>query len=143
MPGPNADRMTRKYLARTQAAGGDYVEGMQDPRRDPKAAARAANGKWKNRVTEAVNEDRWVKGIEAYDYAEAVRIATEDGGAAYTAGIQKRANKIAQVHQRLAPQLARVSQTIQSMPQNTPADREQRMLANLREMRKLKGAGSR
>jgi hypothetical protein len=136
-PGPDPARMTAKYLARTSAATQDYVDGMNNPRRDPKAAAIAAKGKYKQRMQEAINNDSWAKGVAAYDLGEAVRIATSDGGSAYAAGIQKRSDKIARAHQRLAPRLGGISQAIQSMPQDSPEQREQRMLANLRAMRRL------
>jgi len=136
-PGPDPARMTAKYLARTSAATQDYVDGMNAPRRDPKAAAVAARGKYKQRMQESLNNDSWAKGVQSYDYAEAVRIATADGGSAYAAGIQKRADKIARSHQRLAPRLGGISQAIQSMPQDSPEQREQRMIANVRAMRRL------
>ncbi len=136
-PGPDAARMTEKLIARAQAAAADYVHGMQNPRRDPKAAAIRAKGKYASNVQKAITEDRYAKGIQAYDQAEAVAIATGDGGAAFTSGIAKRANKIARVHQRLAPLLGAVSTAIQNMPQDTEAQREQRALATIRAMRNV------
>lgn len=136
-PGPDAGRMTEKLISRAQASGPDYVHGMQNPRRDPKAAAIRAKGKWASNVQKAITEDRFAKGIQSYDQAEAVAIATGDGGAAFTSGIAKRAAKIARVHQRLAPLLGAVSTTIQNMPQDTEAQREQRALATIRAMRNV------
>jgi len=136
-PGPDAARMTEKLISRAQAAAADYVYGMQNPRRDPKAAAIRAKGKYNSNVQKAISEDRYAKGIQAYDQAEAVAIATGDGGAAFTSGIAKRATKIARVHQRLAPLLGAVSSAIQNMPQDTEAQREQRALATIRAMRNV------
>jgi len=133
-PGPDANLMTEKYLRNTQNAGPSYVAGMQNPRRDPKAAALRAKGKWKDRMQQAIQHDTWAKGIQGADYQEAVRIATEDGGAAYTSGIQKRAGKVAKVFTELAPHFAGVSQAIQNMPQDTDGQREQRLLAARRGM---------
>jgi len=133
-PGPDPARMTEKLIRRAQGAAGDYVEGMRNPRRDPVAAAKRAAGKWANRLQEAINNRSYEKGVGSQDYAEAVRIATEDGGSAYTQGVAKRASKIARVYQDLAPRLGAVSQAIQAMPQDTEAQREQRLLAARRAM---------
>jgi len=139
MPTLDPARITAKYLARTQAATSDYAFGVQNPRRDPKAAAIAAKGKWQNRVQEAIAKDRYAQGVARYDVAEAQRIASEDGGAAYAAGIAKRQEKIARVHARLMPKLSAISNQIQSMPQDTDAAREARMIANVRAVRAIKG----
>jgi hypothetical protein len=144
-PGPDAARMTERLLRKVSGAGQDYVTGMQNPRRDPKAAAMRAEGKWANRVQEAITRKAYGAGIRNYDVAEAVTIATSDGGSAYTAGVAKRAAKIARVHQRLAPLLGGVSQAIQAMPQDTDGQREARLIAARRAMinvgKQLKGGG--
>jgi hypothetical protein len=134
-PGPDSGAMTEKYLRNTAAATSDYVRGVRAPKRDPKQAALAANGKWKDRTQKAIQEDRFARGIQSYDAGAAIEAATSDGGAAYAAGIQKRAGKVAAAFSKLAPMLGAVSQTVQQMPQDTDAQREQRMLANLRAMR--------
>ena len=134
-PGPDAAAMTEKYLRNTQAAAQDYVRGVQNPRRDPKQAALAANGKWKQRTQAAIQQDRFAKGIASYDVSAAVAAATSDGGAAYASGIQKRSTKVQAAFSRLAPLIASVSQSVQQMPQDSDQQREARMLENLRRMR--------
>lgn len=144
-PGPDPARMTERLLRKVSGAGQDYVTGMQNPRRDPKAAALRAEGKWANKVQEAITRKSYGAGIRNYDQAEAVSIATGDGGSAYTAGVAKRAAKIARVHQRLAPLLGGVSQAIQAMPQDSDGQREARLIAARRAMinvgKQLKGGG--
>lgn len=134
-PGPDAGRMVEKYLRNTANATQDYVDGVRNPRRDPKAAAVAAAGKWKDRVQQAIQRDAFAKGVANYDVAAAVEAATSDGGSAYASGIAKRRTKISNAFARLAPALGSVSQSIQAMPQNTDADRTQRMIKNLELMR--------
>ena len=136
-PGPDSAAMTEKYLRNTSAATSDYVRGMRNPKRDPKQAALAANGKWKDRTQRAIAEDRFARGIQSYDQAAAVDAATSDGGAAYASGIQKRSTKVANAFSKLAPMLGAVSQTIQQMPQDNDGQREQRMVTNLRLMREV------
>jgi hypothetical protein len=136
--GADAARMLDKYMRRTQAAGQDYVTGVQNPKRNPKQAALAAAGKYKQRVIEAANAGLYEAGIRSYDEAAAIAAATGDGGAAYVAGIQKRGPKISAAFTDLAPRLNAVSQQVQSMPQDSEEQRTQRMIRNLQLMRGLK-----
>jgi hypothetical protein len=127
-PGPDAAMMTQRYLEGVGNAASRYVQGMQNPRRNPKEAALRAKGKWANRTQEAIQRDAYAQGIQRYDVAEAVAIATGDGGMAYTQGAQKRADKVGRAMSRLAPLMAGVSTTIQNMPQDSDAQREARLL---------------
>ena len=133
-PGPDPTVMAERYARNTQGAAQSYVEGMQRPKRDPKQAALAARGKWAGRVQEAVANDSYAKGVSKADYQEAVAIAISDGGSAYVNGTQKRLAKVARVFQELAPLLAGVQQAIQAMPQDTDAQREQRLLQARKQM---------
>lgn len=145
-PGPDPAKTAEKLVRRAGAAAADYVDGMQNPKRNPVEAAVRAEGKWANRVQEAINNKSYGKGVRKQDYSEAVRIATEDGGSAYTSGVSKRAAKIARVHADLMPRLGAVSAAIQSMPQDTDAQREQRLLTARKMMIKVgkdrKGIGT-
>jgi hypothetical protein len=127
-PGPDATRMAEKYQRKVANAAGDYVTGVQNPKRDFKQAALAANGKWKSRTQEAIARDGFAKAMNAVDSGAAVALAVSDGGAAYTAGAAKRQAKVQAAYQKLAPALGAVSQAIQAMPQNTDAERAQRLL---------------
>ena len=128
-PGPDPAKTAAKLVTRAQAATADYVDGMQNPKRNPVEAAKRAKGKWASRLQEAINNNAYEKGVGKQDYSEAVRIATEDGGAAYASGVSKRTAKIQRVHADLMPRLGALSSTIQAMPQDTDAQREQRLLA--------------
>jgi hypothetical protein len=146
-PGPDPAVMIERYISGVQNAPGRYVQGMQNPRRDPKQAAIRAAGKWANRVQEAIQSGAFAAGIQQYDVTEAVQIATADGGQAYVAGAVKRQAKVGRTFNRLAPLLAGVSQVIQNMGQDTDAQREQRLIQARKLMinvgKQLKGAGGR
>ena len=133
-PGPDPARTAEKLIRRAQSAGADYVAGMQAPKRDPVQAAVRAKGKYADRVQEAIRNNSYERGVRNQNYAEAVQIATSDGGSAYTAGVAKRAAKIQRVHADLMPRLGAVSQAIQAMPQDTEGQREARLLAARRAM---------
>lgn len=128
-PGPDPARTAEKLVRRAQAATSDYVEGMKNPKRNPVEMAVRAEGKYEDRVRAAIANKSYGKGVRKQDYSEAVRIATEDGGAAYSAGVSKRVTKIQRVHADLMPRLGALSQAIQQMPQDTDAQRVARLLA--------------
>jgi len=127
-PGPDANRMATKYGTKVAAAAGDYVTGVQNPKRDFKQAALAANGKYKDRMQKAIQQDSFAKAMANVDSASAIALAVSDGGAAYTAGAAKRQAKVLAAYTKLAPKLGAVSQAIQAMPQDTDAQRAQRLL---------------
>lgn len=128
-PGPDPAKTAEKLVRRAQGAAADYVDGMKNPKRNPVEAAVRAEGKWASRVQEAITNKNYGKGVRKQDYAEAVAIATGDGGSAFTAGVSKREAKIRRVHADLMPRLGALSAAIQNMPQDTDAQREQRLLA--------------
>ena len=128
-PGPDPSRMTERYLQGVGNAGSRYVEGMQNPRRHPVEAAKRAKGKWAQRTQEAITNNSYEKGVGRQNYAEAVEIATRDGGSAYVSGAQARAGKIGRAFTRLAPLQGALSQNIQNMPQDTEQQREARLIA--------------
>jgi hypothetical protein len=128
-PGPDPTKTAAKLVTRAQASTGDYVDGMRNPKRNPVEAAVRAEGKWASRVQEAITNKNYGKGVRKQDYTEAVAIATGDGGSAYASGVAKRVAKIQRVHADLMPRLGALSQAIQNMPQDTDAQREQRLLA--------------
>jgi hypothetical protein len=144
-PGPDATKMAEKYGRKVAAAAQDYVTGVQNPKADFKQAAIAAKGKWANRVQEAVQQDRFGRAMNQVDSAEAIAMAVSDGGAAYTAGASKRLPKVQRVYSRLAPMLGAVSTAIRQMPQDTDAQRAQRLLAARQGMievgKRMKGGG--
>lgn len=133
-PGPNAASMVEKYARKTAAAAQDWVAGIQAPKASFKDAAIKAKGKWASRTQEAIQNDKFAKGMMAVNEQEAIATATADGGAAYTAGIQKRMPKVERAFVRLAPMLGAVSQSIRAMPQDTDAQREQRLLQARKQM---------
>jgi hypothetical protein len=128
-PGPDPAKTAAKLIARAQSATGDYCDGMKNPKRNPVEAAKRAAGKWASRTQEAIVNKSYEKGVGKQDYTEAVATATGDGGSAYAAGITKRESKIRRVHADLMPRLGALSASIQNMPQDTDAQREQRLLA--------------
>jgi chorismate mutase len=135
----DANTWANKMLSRASNAGNDWLTGVKNPRRDPKAAALKAVGKYKDRMQKALTAGSWEKGVAATDPAQTMAVIDKVGAAGYTNGIAAREGKIRQAIATLAPKVTDISNRIQGMPQDTDAQRETRMIENLRAMRKLKG----
>ena len=134
---PSAEKWAKKQIDRAVAAGEDWVQGMQNPSADPKAAALAAKGKWKENVTKAVANDAFAKGIAKYSVDEAIETAIKIGAAGFANGITARTGKIQRVIADLQPKVAALKRTISAMPQDTEAQREARLLAAKRGMQEI------
>ena len=138
-PGPDPAAAAEKYFRKVSAAAPDWVRKMQNPKADFKTAAMAAAGKWANSVQDAIPNDRFRSQMGKVDAQAAIQLAVSDNGAAYIAGVNKRKPKVIDAFSRVMPALGAISQQIRQMPQDTPSDRSQRMLANLELVRALKG----
>ena len=126
---PSGDVMAEKLIRRAGQAGDDWVKGVQNPSRDFKEAGVRAAGKHKNNTMIALNENRYAKGMAKVDVNEAIATAVAVGASGYTAGIAARSAKIVRVFNDLSPRLAAVKRTIDAMPDETDAQREQRLTA--------------
>lgn len=57
------DLIQKKFAARASAAGADYKNGVENPRRSQSAAAIAAKGAWADAVQAAIASGRFEKGL--------------------------------------------------------------------------------
>lgn len=122
------ERWKDKLIKRATAAASDWIEGIKSPSRDPVKAAIEADAKWKDRVMQAIKEDRRKKALEKVSHADIVAVVEKLGERAFVDGITAREAKIAKRIAELQPLVQAVSDAIQSMPDATDADREKRLL---------------
>src|SRR2546427_2067627 len=134
------DQVTNKLLERVAGAGGAWEAGISNPKHDPVAAMKAANGKWKAAVTKAVQNDTWNKKISQLTAGAIQAVAMAAAGAKFSARVAQRKDKILAALTRLLPKIAAVQATVAAMPQDNEQQREARMLTNLRGMRAIKGS---
>jgi len=122
------ERWKDKLIKRATAAASDWIDGIKSPSRDPVKAAIEADAKWKDRVMQAIKEDRRKKALEKVSHADIVAVVEKLGERAFVDGITAREAKIAKRIAELQPLVQAVSDAIQSMPDATDADREKRLL---------------
>lgn len=137
LPSP-ADWVANQVAAATAAAD-KWLKNTLAPRRDPTAAAIAAKSRWATKVQEAVTQDRFAKGLAQVDEAEkeaTIKAVGAQGG--FAQGVQARAGKALKKITKLHGLLMQNLQVIDGMPDNTEAERDAKVLANLKAMRGLK-----
>jgi len=125
----SADRWASQQITNATAAASDWLDGVKNPSRNPIEAALAAKDKWKDRLEQAIKDDKWAKGLAKSSAAEIVDVATKVGTGHYSTGVSARENKIKRVVAELQPLTQAVSDSIQNMPDKTDADREKRLLS--------------
>lgn len=123
-----------KQTTNAAAAGERWLANVLRPRKNPIDAAKAAAGKYKNKVEEALRENRFVRGLDAVDEDEMFATIREGGSAPFTSGVQRRTRKVARVVGQLRPMVVALAETIDKMPIDTDAQREARLLAARRGM---------
>jgi len=129
-----------KMVASLEAVGREnYLKGISAPRKDPIKAAIAAEDKWAAKVQEAIKEKRRAKALETISMEEWAAMA-EAGADRLVDGVKMRRHKIERFWKNWSPLLERHLAEIDKLPDKTDADREKRMLENLRGLKKLKGA---
>lgn len=129
---PDAATMSRRWKEGVSQAGERWVEGIQNPRQDFKAAALKANPAYKAGIQKALTEDSWAKGMAAVDPQEAIATAVQVGASGYAQGALARAPKHERVMGRVAPLMSQAVTTVRAMPANTDAEREARAIAMIR-----------
>jgi hypothetical protein len=134
---PSASDWTDKMVSRAANAGSDWVKGSLAPRKDPTAAALAANQKRIARFQQSVTDKTWEGAMARVDPAQTAATITAVGAQGYANGVQARKGKIGAAIARLQPLVADHVAKMDAMPVATDADAKAKMLANYDGMKKL------
>jgi len=125
----SADRWVRQQIDSAVAASSKWLEGVNNPSRSPIAAGIDADPKWKDKMEQAIREDRRKKGLQKSSDAEIIAHANALGSGVYSSGVTAREDKVRRIVTELQPLAQSVSDTIQGMSDKTDADREKRLLS--------------
>jgi hypothetical protein len=139
MPRLTPEQWQKKLTDRSGAAGQDWLDGVKNPIRDPVQAALKAEGKWKAKMQDAITKGTWAKKMAKVDSAAMKATAERVGPGAYTQGIAARSDKILAAGARILPKIYAAADQVGAMPDTTEADRDARMMANVKAMRAIKG----
>jgi hypothetical protein len=139
-----ADRWTADLVAGVSAARDKYLDGIQNPRKNPKEEALKKKGRWKNKIEESIKNDSYAKGIAGYNLDEAIELAVTIGADNLVRGVEARAPKIRRVVEKLVPLFTAAKDILDRMPTDTVAETEKKQIEASRLMRgigvKMKGA---
>jgi len=124
----SAERQAKQLMEHAEGAADDWLEGVKNPSRNPIEAAIAAAPKWKDRLSQAIKDGKYEKGLAKSSAAEIIEVAEKIGASGYATGVRARESKIKRVFNELQPLQQAVSDTIQNMPDGTDAEREKRLL---------------
>lgn len=134
-PAQSAD----KYARKTAAAGADWLQGYKNPKRDPRAAAVAANLRWKASLNAAMQADRFAHKVGNYNVDDAIAVATAVGETAYVNGTAARHVKVLTKLTKISAAQATILAKADAMPTDTLAARLAKANFVATEMNKLKG----
>jgi hypothetical protein len=134
----NIDRWVAKQIERASAATEDFREGVRNCDVDPPRLALAANDKRIQKLKESITKKTWensMSKVTKQDWLEPT-LAKADR---FSDGVSKAEPKIRRFVQGFRPHLEQIQKAVQTMPDITEQQREQRMLENLRRLRQAKG----
>lgn len=134
MPRVSATEAGDKWLRRMQAAGPDYVAGINRVTQAPgQAAARNVDG-YLNGVQRAVNNGKWQENVARVSLPDWQNAAATKGAQRLGQGAQAALNKVIAAHERIGPMIDAAQREISNMDRSTPEARIARSSAFLTSM---------
>jgi hypothetical protein len=127
---PSASDWSDKMVSRAANAGPDWVKGALAPRKDPIAAALAANQKRIANFNKSVADKTYEGALAKVDPAQTAATISAVGAQGYANGIQARKGKIAAAIAKLQPLVADHVAKMDALPMVTDADAKAKMSAN-------------
>ena len=125
---------TLKQVGRT-----NYAQGISMPKKDPIEAGIEAQPRYEEQMRKDEVLKRREAGLKATNMAEWFQYANTLGVDRLVDGVVKREKKVDRFVKAWQPMLADHLSKIDAMPDVTDADREERMLENLRGLKAMKG----
>lgn len=139
---PDTSAIVQKTVQRAQNAPQAWLDGLTRARGTIVSGAKAADQKWKTAMQDAIARDAFGKGLANVTDDDVIAAATKVGGNAWLNGLTSRQDKLMKAWQVLGPKLQALMDKVHALPNVTPVDGENRMLENLRGMRKLRKSAS-
>jgi len=134
-----AERWVKKQIERARVATEDYKEGVQNPERDPIKAALDANEKRIKKLQESIAKKTWESKMSKLTLADWQEPTLKKGVDRFGPGVEAAEEKIRKFVSSWRPKLEAIQNAVRAMPDVTDADREKRMLENLRRLKAAKG----
>lgn len=131
----SAAEVRAKWLTNLSNATTEMQAGVARLTVAPGQAAAAKKQKWVNALMDTNIQDKWARNTASVSLQAWQQTMNDYGINRVSQGAQAKAAKFEAAMNSLLPFIDRLAQTVRAMPDNTPADREARMLAQVRGMR--------
>lgn len=139
-PLKDAATIVNKQIEAAQAVGAtNYLLGAQQPKADPIEAGIRAQPAYEAAMRDPAVLRRREAGLRRTNINEWITQVENKGAARYAAGVSASRPKVERFWQAFHGLLTQHVQKIRSMPAVTPADRKQRMIANMDGLAGLRG----
>jgi len=125
---------TLKSVGRT-----NYLQGIASPKADPIARGIETEDKYAAETRKAIDAGRRKAALEKTSMSEWFKYAHDLGADKLVDGVTKREAKVAAFITSFQPMLTTHLAKVDALAEETDADRETRMLENLRGLKALKG----
>jgi molecular chaperone GrpE (heat shock protein) len=130
-----ASEVKDKWLRNISAATQEMQAGVARLTVSPGQSAAAKKQKWINALMDTNTQDKWARNVQSVSLQQWQQAMNDYGINRVSQGAQAKSAKFEQAMTSLLPFIDRLRATVRAMPDNTPADREQRALAMIRGMR--------
>lgn len=134
--------VTAKWLRNIQAAQPEMQAGVDRLTVSPGQSAAAKKQKWINALMDTATQDKWSRNVQSVSLQQWQQAMKDYGINRVAQGAQAKSGKMQTAMDSLLPFIDRVRAQVRAMPDNTPADREQRALAMMRGMRGYQRPGA-
>jgi len=139
MPRLSAEKITKKQVENASRSTEAYKDGVSNPRRGAATAALAASAKRAEAVRVAEEGKYWEKSMAKVTDDYVKKRAVDIGAPRYAPGIKGAEEKTLKFWRGWKPILDGIEGEVAAMPDVTDADREARMIANVRALKAKKG----
>lgn len=134
-----ADWKKRQIDTLKSVGRANYLTGIASPKADPIARGIATEAKYAAATKKSIEEERRRKALEKTDMGEWFKYSHDLGADKLVDGVVKREAKVEKFITSYQPLLTSHLAKIDALPEETDADRETRVLENLRGLKALKG----
>lgn len=133
----DAASWAKDQVEAAKAKATKWHERSKRPKKVPSQAALAAKEKWRNRLQEAIDENRWEGAMGKVDEDVRMQVIDNVGASGFSQGIERHKPKVDAKVKVLQPLVLALAQTLDDMPVATDTDREAKMIAAKRGMQAI------
>ena len=134
----DAAKEVDKQIQRVSASVQEYRDAVNEVAESPGKAAVRKKDKFRINLLAAIDSGKWEEATGNIDLEDWKKRTSGKGADRLVAGLEDSRDKSVDFRQQLIAYQEQVSAKIDAMPDTTPEQREARLLANMREMRKFK-----